>query len=287
MTELNTVEYIAVKSVAEAVTALQSHKGARVIMGGTDLMVGMRDGRIRPSCLVDVSRVRELIGIANHHGSLRIGAATKITDIIEHPVVRQACPALVDAGKLLGGWQIQNMATLAGNVCNASPAAETAGPLLVLDAEVEACGPSGLRSIPVHQFWLGPGKTALEPTEILTAIIIPPGVDGRRSAYQRVHIRHSVDIALVCSAARVVLADGNVQEARIALGAVAPTPIRVREAESYLQGRALSEEVLDKVAELAQAATQPITDVRASAEYRRAMAGVLVRRVLQSAARRA
>ena len=287
MAEPRTTEYVVPQSVAEAVEALSESRDARVIAGGTDLMVGLREGHIRPTRLVDITRIQELTGISTQNGSLRIGAATKIDEILEHPTVRSEYPALVDAGRLLGGWQIQIMATLAGNLCNASPAAEMSGPLLVLDAEVEVMGPSGERRIPLDEFWTGPGKTVLEPAEILTCIVIPGEVRGRLSAYQRVDIRHSVDIALVSSAVGVELSEGKVQLARIALGAVAPTVIRVTEVEAYLQGRTLSEEVLDKVEDLAKAAAVPISDVRASAEYRRAMAGVLARRVLLLAAERA
>ncbi|MCZ6620972.1 MAG: xanthine dehydrogenase family protein subunit M [Deltaproteobacteria bacterium] len=286
MAEPKTTEYVVPQSVGEAVEALSESPKARVIAGGTDLMVGMREGHVHPTRLVDITRIQELIGISTQNGSLRIGAATKIDEILHHPTVRSEYPALVDAGQLLGGWQIQNMATLAGNLCNASPAAEMSGPLLVLDAEVEVIGPSGERRIPLGEFWTGPGKTVLEPAEILTTIVIPGKVSGRLSAYQRVDIRHSVDIALVSSAVGVELSEGKVQLARIALGAVAPTVIRVTEAEAYLQGRTLSEEVLDKVEDLAEAAAVPITDVRASAEYRSAMAGVLARRVLLLAAER-
>lgn len=286
MAEPKTTEYVVPQSVGEAVEALSESPKARVIAGGTDLMVGMREGHVHPTRLVDITRIQELIGISTQNGSLRIGAATKIDEILHHPTVRSEYPALVDAGQLLGGWQIQNMATLAGNLCNASPAAEMSGPLLVLDAEVEVMGPSGERRIPLGEFWTGPGKTVLEPAEILTTIVIPGKVSGRLSAYQRVDIRHSVDIALVSSAVGVELSEGKVQLARIALGAVAPTVIRVTEAEAYLQGRTLSEEVLDKVEDLAEAAAVPITDVRASAEYRSAMAGVLARRVLLLATER-
>ncbi len=286
MAEPKTTEYVVPQSVGEAVEALSESPKARVIAGGTDLMVGMREGHVHPTRLVDITRIQELIGISTQNGSLRIGAATKIDESLHHPTVRSEYPALVDAGQLLGGWQIQNMATLAGNLCNASPAAEMSGPLLVLDAEVEVMGPSGERRIPLGEFWTGPGKTVLEPAEILTTIVIPGKVSGRLSAYQRVDIRHSVDIALVSSAVGVELSEGKVQLARIALGAVAPTVIRVTEAEAYLQGRTLSEEVLDKVEDLAEAAAVPITDVRASAEYRSAMAGVLARRVLLLAAER-
>ncbi len=286
MAEPKTTEYVVPLSVGEAVEALSESPKARVIAGGTDLMVGMREGHVHPTRLVDITRIQELSGISTQNGSLRIGAATKIDEILHHPTVRSEYPALVDAGQLLGGWQIQNMATLAGNLCNASPAAEMSGPLLVLDAEVEVIGPSGERRIPLGEFWTGPGKTVLEPAEILTTIVIPGKVSGRLSAYQRVDIRHSVDIALVSSAVGVELSEGKVQLARIALGAVAPTVIRVTEAEAYLQGRTLSEEVLDKVEDLAEAAAVPISDVRASAEYRSAMAGVLARRVLLLAAER-
>jgi len=286
MTDPSEVLYLVPHTVADAVHALQEHPTGRVIVGGTDLMVALRDGRARPPALVDLSRIPELGRIEDREGELRIGATAKVTDVIAHPAIAARCRALVQAGRLLGGWQIQNMATLGGNLCNASPAAETAGPLLVLEAEVETQGPSGNRRIPLAQFWTGPGKTVLGAAEIMTAIVIPASSDGSRSAYERVHIRHSVDIALVCASARLEMDGAKVRVARIALGAVAPTPFRALEAENSLQGAALTDEALQRVAELARVSARPISDVRASAEYRRAMAGVLARRVVEQAAGR-
>lgn len=279
------VEYISPASLKAAIAALQEKPGARLIAGGTDLMVAMRSGRCaRPTRLVDLSRVRELDGIQESDGWLRIGAVTKIDDLLRHPAILARFHALIDAGRLLGGWQTQNMATLAGNLCNASPAAEMAGPLLVLEAEVEICGPNGERRIPLQQFWLGPGQTVLGAAEIVTAVMIPSPRGA--SAYKRIDIRHSVDIALVNCSACLEMKTDQIQQAWLALGAVAPTTIRVPTAETFLRGKTLSEETLDQAAELATQAASPISDVRASKEYRLAMVAVLVRRVLLAAAAR-
>lgn len=278
--------FISVTSIEAAVAALSDHTGARIIAGGTDLMVEFRDRRLLPPCLVDITRIRELATIQAGRDGMRIGATATISDITSNTLVRARYPALVDAGTLLGGWQIQNRATLVGNICNGSPAAEMACPLLVLAAQVEIQGPAGSRLVPFERFLLGPGRTALGGSELVTSVILPVPREAARSAYKRVQIRHSVDIAIVSAAASLELAGGRVQGARLAFGAVAPTPMRVPDAERYLQDRELSDGVLSYVSTLATAAVRPITDSRASAEYRRAMTGVLARRVIDETAAR-
>lgn len=280
------VDYVRPESVEQALAALQEVDGARVIAGGTDLMVALRDGRIRPSRLVDISQIPELMNIRKEPEGLSVGAAARVYDLINHPQIQQHFPVLVDAGCLLGGWQIQNMATVAGNLCNASPAAELAGPLLALDVELEAVASSGSRRIPLEEFWQGPGRTVLNPGEILTSIRIPARVAGERSAYRRVDIRHSVDIALVSASARLEFDGDRIRVARLALGAVAPVPFRLKEAEELLENETIRDETLEQVRHLARTAARPITDVRASADYRLAMTGILAGRVLVLASQR-
>jgi xanthine dehydrogenase FAD-binding subunit len=287
MSLLSSVDYVRPADVGQAVAALHEVEGARLIAGGTDLMIALRDGRVRPPRLVDIGAIRELLEIRVSGTDLVIGGAVRITELINEPRIRRDFPVLVDAGRLLGGWQIQNMATVAGNLCNASPAAELATPLLVLDAEVQTTGPRGARNIPLDTFWKGPGKTVLERGEIVTAIRIPGNVVARGSAYRRVDIRHSVDIAIVSASARVELDGGRARIVRLALGAVAPTPFRLRSAEELLANQIISADKLEQIRELARNAARPITDVRASAEYRRDMTGVLAARVLELALERA
>ncbi len=279
-------DYVRADTIEDALAALQEVAGARFIAGGTDLMVALRDGRIHPRRLVDVSQIAKLTEIRDEGDALSIGAAARVCDVISHPGIRHRYPVLVDAGRLLGGWQIQNMATVGGNLCNASPAAELAGPLLVLDAELDVVGSSGSRRIPLDAFWEGPGKTVLESGELVTSIRVPQHVNGERSAYRRVDIRHSVDIALVSASARLELDGDRVQAARLALGSVAPVPFRLREAEQLIENDGISGATLDEVRRLARTAARPISDVRAAADYRHAMTGVLAGRVVELALQR-
>ena len=267
--------------------ALPEVEGARVIAGGTDLMVALRERRVLPSRLVDITEIDDLKEIRHDGAGLVIGAAVSIYDLISHSAVRQRYPVLVDAGRLLGGWQIQNMATVAGNLCNASPAAELAGPLLVLDAHLNVTGPQGTRQILLTDFWVGPGKTRLSPGEIVTSIEIPGHVAGARSAYRRADIRHSVDIALASASARLDFQGEQIRVARLALGAVAPVPFRLKQAEQLLEQTTLSQETLKEIQQMARTEARPITDVRASADYRLAMTGVLAARVVELASARA
>lgn len=276
-------EYVRPATVEDAIAALAEVEGARVIAGGTDLMVALRDGRIRPARLVDIGAIRELAEIGDEGGGLSIGAAARVSDVLAYPGLDRRFPVLVDAGRLLGGWQIQNMATIGGNLCNASPAAEMSGPLLVLEAAVDVAGPSGTRRIPLESFWEGPGRSVLAPGELVTRILIPGHVRGEQSAYLRADIRHSVDIALVSASARLELDGDRVRLARLALGAVAPVTFRVQDAERLMEGAAVTDAALSEVRHLASAAARPITDVRASADYRLAMAGVLAARAVQLA----
>lgn len=280
------VDYVRAATIEQGVAALQEVEGARLIAGGTDLMVALRDGRVRPSRLVDVTRIRELSEIRQDSEGLSIGAAVPVYDLINHPHIRQHMPGIVEAGRLLGGRQIQNMATVGGNICNASPAAEMAGPLLVLDAEVEVTDGSGVRRIPIETFWRGPGKTVLERGEVVTSIRIPAHVKAELSVYRRVDIRHSVDIALVSASAMLEFDGVRVRVARLALGAVAPVPLRLKEAEELLENEAIDHDVIERVRQLARAAARPISDVRASADYRLAMTGVLAGRVIELALQR-
>lgn len=299
------LEYVKVETLSQALAALSERADAYPLAGGTDLLIARRLGRIRGGVAVDISAVAELKGISvTGEGAdgrrLWIGAATTISALLQDERVRRELPALVDAGRLLGGWQIQNLATLGGNMCNASPSAELSPPLLVHQAEAFIAGPAGSRRIGVQAFWTGPGATALAQGELLVAVELGT---GGASAYVRQHVRQSVDIALASAAAWVCVRDGRIVAARLALGAVAPTPLGVEVAEELVgvpvarePGRAPEDETafgealarrLERVSRLASGAARPISDQRASAEYRRALAGVLARRALLRAVGRA
>ncbi|MBI2874194.1 MAG: xanthine dehydrogenase family protein subunit M [Firmicutes bacterium] len=257
---------------------------ARLLAGGTDLMVNLRRGRIRPEYVVRILSKEGLQGFSTGSTGLRIGAMATIREVAVHPAIKERFPALARAALSMATPQVRNRATIGGNLCNASPAADTAPPLLVHDAEVDISGAAGSRTMPLRDFFQGPGAAALQAGEILTAIRVPDPGTGVGAAFIKLGVRKAQEIAIVSVA--VLLrrgAAGQVDEARIALGAVAPTPLRVPAAEDELRSRPFSLELAARAAGLAASAVEPIDDVRATAEYRRAMAGVLVERALVDA----
>jgi carbon-monoxide dehydrogenase medium subunit len=273
-------------TVAEALERLAT-PGAVPLAGGTDLVNGIRLGVTRPATVVDVSAVAELT-VLDDGDPVVIGAGVTVRRLRTHPRLPSRLAALDDAAALLGGRQIQAQATVGGNLCNASPAAELATPLLVLGATAVIAGPAGTRRLPLAELWTGPRRTALEPGELLVRVELPAGVDASASAYRRLELRRSVDIALVSAACWLGLDGGHVTDARIALGAVAPTPMLVPDAAAALLGvdvtdGAALDAVCAQAGRLASAAARPIDDVRASARYRRAMTEQLVRRAVRAA----
>lgn len=266
-------EYLEPRSVADAVRQLALYEGrARVLAGGTDLLLQMQAGRHAPAALIYAGRIPELRGIGwSSDEGLRIGAGTTLREVENDPTVRERYPALARAASEVGSVQIRNLATLAGNVVNASPSADTSPALLLHDAVVELVGAGGVsRSVPLGEFWTGPGTTALQAGELVTAIVLPPPPEGLRTFYRKLAVRKAMDLAMVGVAAGVVRSNGAITHARVALGAVAPVCLRAREAEQALlqEGPAAAA----RAAQLAVAATSPIDDQRASASYRRAMA---------------
>lgn len=276
---MTTTGYHRPATVEEAVRLLAEDPEARPLAGGSDLMIQMRLGHRTPSTVVDLSAIGALRGIA---ADGRIGAATTMRDLLMDAHVAERLVALREAADLLGGRQVQNVATLAGNVCNASPAAETSGPLLVHDTVVEIAGPDGVREVPIADLWAGPGRTALGPGEIVVAFR-PQRTEGR-SAYRRLELRRSVDIAVVAASARIAVSDGAIVEAAVAVTAVAPTAIRVPAAEEILVGTPVAElpDKADAVRRAVAGSAAPIDDARASAAYRRAMVGVIAVRAVEA-----
>jgi CO/xanthine dehydrogenase FAD-binding subunit len=284
-------DYYAPLSLSEALSILRERgDGGRVLAGGTDLLVQMKEVGLRPSYVVSLRRVPDLRGIAfDEVEGLRIGAMTEMAAIEAEPVVRQRFEALFEGAGLIGSAQIRNTATIGGNICNAAPSADTVPPLLVLGALAEIAGPRGRREVAGEEFFVGPGATVLGVDEILLALRVrtPPPSTG--SVYRRHTTRQEMDIAVAGVAAALTL-DGNgerIEAARIALGAVAPTPLRAREAEEALAGQRPSDELFARAGELAVAASRPISDVRASAAYRRELVRVLTARCLGIAVERA
>jgi carbon-monoxide dehydrogenase medium subunit len=284
---LQPFRYQSPRSIAEAV-ALLREGDARVLAGGTDLLVQMRTGRVRPTSLVDLKRVPEATALELDDRGLRLGAAVCSAAIQEHPEVAALWPGLAEAVALIGSRQIQGRASVGGNLCNGSPAADTVPALIAVSAACEIAGPGGQRTLPVEQFVVAPGKTALRPGEILVGLRIPRPAARTADAYLRFIPRSEMDIAVVGAGVSVTLdASGRCTQARIALGAVAPTPLLVTSAAQAIVGSALDDAALARLAAAASAACQPIDDKRGTAEFRRKVAGVLARRAAALAASRA
>lgn len=275
-------EYLAPPTLEEAVQRLCADPQAAIIAGGTDLIPELRLGKRRPPLLVDLRRL-PLDGIEAVEGRLRLGAGLTHARLCAAPQVQRCLPMLAAACAEIGGPPVRSRATLGGNLCTASPAADTIPPLLAYDAEVELFGPAGARRLPLEQFLLGPRRTALEVGEILTAVSVPLPPERSAGRFIKLGKRNAMAIAVVSVAARLDLDDrGAVRAARVALGSVAPTPIRAA-AEAALVGGRPSPDLFVSAGALAAQSAAPISDVRAAADYRRRMVAVLTRRALAAA----
>ena len=286
---MTVTSYAAARSLDEAVELLKSSNGsARVLAGGTDLLVQMKTGAARPGLILDVKRIPELMRVTLDGSGLRLGAAAPAAEIAENPAVQRAYPGLAEAIALIGSTQIQGRASVGGNLCNASPAADTVPALLALEAECLVVGPAGERRLAAADFVRGPGENALEAGELLVALRVAARPARSSDAYLRFIPRSEMDIAVVGAAVALTLdAEGTCTAARVALGAVAPTPIVVPEAAAALVGSRLDDDALARAAEAANAACNPIDDKRGTVAYRRKLAGVLTRRASSIAAARA
>jgi len=273
------LDYLAPVTVEDAVAVRANSPSSAYLLGGTDLLPQMRTGRRSPERLIDLKRIPELHEIReNADGGLTVGAAVSLADVEGHPAVLARYPLLAACVRTVGAWPLRQRATLAGNVCNASPAADTAVALLALDAVVEVASATGRLAMAVSELFLGPGQTALMPGDLVTGIVLPGVSAGFRGDYLRLSRRKGMDLATV--GVLVGKREGTPSSWRVALAAVAPTPLRVREAEELLEAKGAA--AARDAAELAVAACRPITDLRGSAEYRREMVGVLVRRGIES-----
>lgn len=283
------VEYQSPGTVAEAIALLAAAGAtARPLSGGTDLVVQMRSGRVRPGQVIDLKRIPEMIGISESDGGFLIGAATPCAVIGRHATLRAAWPGVVEAACLIGSAQVQGRASLGGNLCNASPAADSAPALIAAGAVCIIATGQGMRELPIEALHTGPGKTTLKAGELLQAIRLPAAAARGADAYLRLIPRTEMDIAIVGAGAHLVLdTSGRVQSARIGLGAVAPTPVRADAAAASLVGHLLDDTALGRMQEAVRAACSPIDDKRGTADYRRRVAGVLARRVVQAAYSRA
>jgi carbon-monoxide dehydrogenase medium subunit len=272
--------YVRAASLQEACSLLQD-PDARVIAGGTDILLKAKAMKAPSIHLVDISDICELRGIRAEDGGVRIGAVTRLGEIVRSPLLQTpALRALVQGALLVGSPQIRNLATLGGNLCNAAPSADTSAPLLVLEGCAEVESPAGRYSLPLEKFFIGPGRTVLKPGELLASIFIPNPASEARAVYLKHSPRRAMDLAVVGVAA--LLVDCKPRQVRIALGAVAPTPMRACEVEQFLkEASALDDATIQQAAAMAAQAARPISDVRSSAEYRTWMVESLARRALQ------
>jgi aerobic carbon-monoxide dehydrogenase medium subunit len=278
-------EYCAPVSLAEAISLLDRHgDSARVIAGGTDLLTALKERWERPAYVIGLAAIPDLtyITFAEEVG-LRIGATTTVRAVETSAAVRSNYPVLAYAASTLASIQIRNLATVAGNICRASPSADTPPALIVLGAQVKLAGPDGERVVALDDFFTGPGRTVRRPNELLTEIRIPPPRPHSGAAYFKHSPRRAMDLAVVGVAAALVLENGLCRDVRIALGAVAATPRRARGAEAALEGFEPTAARLEKAARVAATECSPISDVRGSADYRREMVRVNTERALQQA----
>jgi carbon-monoxide dehydrogenase medium subunit len=288
---LHAFDYATPESVADAVVMLSDHgKNACVLAGGTDLIVQLRENRRRTDLVVDVKKIAELNALSyDAANGLTIGAAVPCYRIYGDAEIATAYPGLMDAARLVGGTGIQGRASLGGNLCNASPAGDTIPPMIVLSGEAEIAGPNGTRKVAVEDFCTAPGRTVLGDGEFLVSLHFPAPAPNSGAFYRRFIPRNEMDIAVVGVGASVVLSEdrSSFVSARIAVGAVAPTPLFVRDAGDALAGQPVSAETIGRAAELARDAARPISDMRGTAEYRKHLTSVLTRRVVEGAVQRA
>jgi carbon-monoxide dehydrogenase medium subunit len=283
------MRYEAPESLDAAVALLADAGGkARVLAGGTDLLVQMKGDVIAPDLVVDIKKIDEVRSIVTENGGFRIGAAVTGAELGEHAGVKAAWPGVVEAVELIGSTQVQGRATPGGNLCNGSPAADSVPAMIAAGATVDIVGPNGRRTVPVEDVPTGPGTTSLATGEIVVSFFLPAKPARSGDAYLRMIPRTEMDIAVVGAGVCLTLDEGGVcTAARVALGAVAPTALLVPEAAEALIGTTVDEAALEKLAAAASAACRPIDDKRGTKEYRIKVAGVMARRAAQTALERA
>ena len=287
---MQAIEYAAPRSIAEAISLLQRGATSRPLAGGTDIIVMAREYRRDVSMMVDVKQIPEAMELSYSPDSgLHLGAAVPCYRIYEDQTVARAYPALIDSASLIGGIQIQSRASIGGNLCNSSPAADSIPTLIALGAICHIAGPNGERTVPAEQFCTAPGRNVLEPGEILIWLELPPPPPRSGARFLRFIPRNEMDIAVVtpCVALSLTESRDRIASARVAIGAVAPTPLLATEAGTALAGAALTPEAWEPALEAVRAACRPITDMRGSIAQRRHLAGVLARRAIEAAVTRA
>ncbi len=278
-------EYMAPKTLDEAVSILHTNQGrAKVLAGGTDLLVEMKEDILCPEVLVDIKHISHLDHLTyDDEKGLSIGALVTVRRVERSPIVAEKYAGLSQASRELGSIQIRNRATIAGNISRASPSADTIPPLIADGARVVVYGSEGAREIPLEDFFVGPGQTVMTGEEILTEIVVPNPGSKMGKSYIKLGRRQAMELATVGVAVTLNLEGDVCDQVRVALGAVAPTPIRSHKAEELLMGSTLDQETIRAAAVAARDESSPISDVRSSAAYRRQMVGVLTEEAIQQA----
>ena len=283
--------YAAPGSVQEATRLLASaNGGAKILAGGTDILVQLREGLRQAELVVDIKKIPELMELRfDANSGLHLGASVPCYRLYENAELRQAYSALTDAARIVGGWQIQSRASVGGNLCNSSPAADTVPPLIALRATCRIARPDGAREVRAEDFCVAPGRNLLENGEMLVSLELPPPAPHSGSAYERFIPRNEMDIAVVGVASWVKLNESGdrIEAARIAVGAAAPTPQLAVEASDFLAGKPATEDTFAQAGELARKVASPIDDMRGTIEFRTHLVGVLAKRTLALAVERA
>jgi CO/xanthine dehydrogenase FAD-binding subunit len=283
------IRYLAAQTLDEAVGAFAAAQGAaRILAGGTDLLVQMRAGTVKPGLIVDIKKIAEMTEIVETpDGGFRIGAAVSGATLAEHKRFGKAWPGVLEAINLIGSKQVQGRASPGGNLCNGSPAGDSVPAMIAANAMVTVQGPNGRRTMPVEAVPAGPGRTNLKPGEIVVSFTLPPRAPGSSDAYLRMIPRTEMDIAVVGLGVSLTMQGGVVTAARVGLGAVAPTVLLVEDAAKALIGSKLEDAALEAAAAACSAACNPINDKRGTIVYRTKVAGVLLKRTVAIAAARA
>lgn len=286
---MSDIRYETPKTADAAVALLAAATGpAKVLAGGTDMLVQMRAGVQKPGLLVDVKYIPEMTTVSNDNGAWRVGAAVACMKLVEDKAFARAWPGVIDGVNLIGSVQVRGRASVGGNVCNASPAADSVPAMIAAGAVAQIAGPAGRREIPVEQIPAGPGKTSLAKGELITSFLLPKRAARSGDAYLRFTPRTEMDIAVVGVGINLTLDDQGVcTQARVSLGAVAERALLVPEAAAALVGSKIDDAALDRLAAAASAAARPIDDKRGTKEFRIKIAGVLARRAAKIALNRA
>jgi CO/xanthine dehydrogenase FAD-binding subunit len=282
-------EYLAPKTLEAALSLLKEQgEGAHVMAGGTDVVVKMTHGRLKPKAIISLREIDGLNEIRFHaEEGLTIGATARLAEVASHPDILNHYPALAYAVSCMANVEVRNMGTVVGNLCNAAPSADSAPPLMVMGAEVSLASLNGTRRLPLADFFKGPGITAMQRGEIMNSIHVPLPSPKSGVSYKRISARCGVDIAAVCVGAMTQFNGKGCTQTKIVLGAVAPVPMRAIQTEGILQGQEWNQQLINKAGEQAAQEAKPISDMRASAEWRKKMVAVLTQRALEEAHERA